>query len=60
MITPWHDTNAFDRIALLLVLIQEYTSTMNEALIITYNKLQEENLKLSKFGDDVKKMKNHI
>ena len=60
MITPWHDTIALDRIALLLVLIQEYTSTMNEALIITYNKLQEENLKLSKFGNNDKKMMNHI
>ena len=33
---------------------------MNEVLIITYEELHKENIKLSKFGNDVKKMINHI
>jgi len=60
MITPWCETIVLDGIILLFVLIQEYASTMNEALIITYDELRKENLKLSKFGNNVKKMMNHI
>jgi len=59
-IAPWRETIVLDRIVLLFVLIQEYASMMNEALIIAYEELREENLKLSKFGNDVKKMTNHI
>ena len=59
-IAPWRETIALDGIVLLFVLIQEYASMTNEALIIAYEELREENLKLSKFGNDVKKMTNHI
>ena len=60
MITPWHEPIALNGIIQLFVLIQEYASTMNKALIIAYDKLCEENLKLSKFGNNDKKMMNHI
>ena len=60
MIAPWHETIALDGIVLLFVLIQEYASMMNKALIIAYDELCEENLKLSKFGNNIKKMTNHI
>ena len=59
-IAPWHETIALDGIILLFILIQEYNSTMNGALILVYDDLQEENTKLSKFGNDIKKMMNHI
>ena len=59
-IAPWHETITLDGIILLFILIQEYALTTNEALILAYDDLQEENIKLSKFGNNVKKMVNHI
>ena len=60
MIAPWRETIVLDGIVLLFVLIQEYASMTNEALIIAYDELREENLKVCKFGNNVKKMMNHI
>ena len=55
-IAPWHDSIALDEIILFFVLIQGYVATSNDALIIMYDQLREENNKLSKFDNDVKNM----
>ena len=59
-ITPWYDAITLDSIILFFILIQEYASTMNEAMNIVYDGLCEEDIKLSKFNYDIKKMTNHI